>query len=91
MMLAAGLFIAGVGSLALIIRELRKAPEGYEGERGFYTVHKGAVENRLLDTKIKKVHTTRRSLRWPAHRSPAHWSISFLAFRLFPVRPTPGC
>ena len=26
---------SGVGSLALIVRELRKAPEGYEDEHGF--------------------------------------------------------
>ncbi len=27
---------SGVGSLALIVRELRKAPEGYEDEHGFH-------------------------------------------------------
>ena len=27
------------GSLALIARELRKAPEGYEDDHGFHTVH----------------------------------------------------
>jgi hypothetical protein len=35
---ASGLLVAGVGSLALIVRELRKAPEGYEDEHGFYIV-----------------------------------------------------
>jgi len=44
MTVAAGLLVAGVGFLALIIRELRKAPEGYEDEHGFHTVPKGAVE-----------------------------------------------
>jgi hypothetical protein len=32
----AGLLVAGIGSLALIARELRKAPEGYEDDHGFY-------------------------------------------------------
>ena len=41
---AAGLLVAGVGFIALIIRELRKAPEAYEDEHGFYTVRKRAVE-----------------------------------------------
>ena len=38
MIVAAALFLAGAGSLALIARELRKAPEGYEDDHGFHTV-----------------------------------------------------
>jgi hypothetical protein len=38
MILAARLVVAGVGSLALIIRQLRKAPEGYEDQLGFHFV-----------------------------------------------------
>jgi hypothetical protein len=37
---AAGLLIAGMGSLALVILALHKAPEGYEDERGFDAVSK---------------------------------------------------
>jgi hypothetical protein len=71
MIVAAGLLVAGVvGSLALIIRELRKAPEGYE--HGFYTVRNGAVEYGLPDSIIKKARRTRSSVNWPMHRTPAH-------------------
>jgi hypothetical protein len=72
MIIAVGLFVAGVVSFALVIRELRKAPEGYEDEHGFYTVHKGAVENRLPDTRIKKASRTPGRLHWPMHHRPAH-------------------
>ena len=43
MLVTAGLLVAGIGSLALILRELRKAPEGYEDEYGFRIVSKKTV------------------------------------------------
>ena len=71
MIVAAGFFVAGVGcSLALIIRELRKAPEGYEDEHGFYTVRKGAVKCGVPDST--KARRTRSSPNWAMHRTPAH-------------------
>ena len=41
MIVAAAFLFAGAGSLVLIIRELRKAPEGYEDDYGFHTVPPG--------------------------------------------------
>ena len=66
MIVATGFFVAGVGcSLALIIRELRNAPEGYEDEHGFHTVRKGAVKYRVSDSM--KTRRTRSSLNWAMH------------------------
>ena len=39
MIVAAAFLLAGAGSLTLIARELCKAPEGYEDDHGFHTVH----------------------------------------------------
>jgi len=50
---AAGLFVAGMGSLALVILELRKAPEGYEDERGFHVVRRGAVGHGVCGSMIQ--------------------------------------
>ena len=69
MIVAAGFFVAGVGcSLALIIRELRKAPEGYEDEHGFYTVRNGAVKYGVPDSM--KSRRTRSSPNWACTARP---------------------
>ena len=59
MIVAAGLLIAGMGSLALVILELRKAPEGYEDERGFHTVRKGTMRYGVPGSMIQH---TRKAL-----------------------------
>jgi hypothetical protein len=69
MIVAAGFFVTGVVcSLALIIRELRKAPEGYEDEHGFYTVRKGAVKYGVPGSM--KARRTRSSLNWACTARP---------------------
>ena len=68
MIVAAGVFVAVVGcSLVLIIRELRKAPEGYEDEHGFHTVGNGAVKYGVPGSI--KTRRTRSSLNWAVRRT----------------------
>src|SRR5436190_24032319 len=81
MIVAAGFFVAGVGSSpALIIRELRKAPEVYEDEHGFYTVRNGAVKYGVPDS-MKARRTRSSSLNWAMHRT--------LRIKAFRVRELP--
>ena len=79
MIAAAGFLVAGMGSLALVILELRKAPEGYEDEHGFHTVRNGAVKCRVPDSM--KARRTRSSLNWAMHRT--------LRIKAFRVRGLP--
>ena len=50
MIITAGILVAGIG-LGLIVRELRKAPEGYEDEHGFHVIRKTAAGSRA--TKLR--------------------------------------
>jgi len=63
---AAGLLVAGMGSLALVILELRKAPEGYEDERGFHAARKGTVGYGIPSSLIQN---TRRARSFAVRRS----------------------
>jgi hypothetical protein len=49
---AAGLLVAGMGSLAVVILALHKAPEAYEDERGFHAVRKVTVVYGVLGSVI---------------------------------------
>ena len=53
MIAAAGLLVAAMGSLALAILELRKAPEGYEDKRGFHAVRSGTVGHGVRGSMIQ--------------------------------------
>ena len=66
MIAAAGLLVAGMGSLALTILELREAPEGYEDERGFHAVRRetmgqGVHGSMIQNTRLAGSFAVRRS------------------------------
>ena len=65
MLVAAALLLTGPGSLALIARELGKAPEGYEDDRGFHTVHedKGDRIDRAKTATSTTANTHRSRIR----------------------------
>ena len=71
MIVAAGLLVAGMSALALVILELRKAPQGYEDERGFHAVRKGAMGYSVPAPKISRSVCGNR--RWHRRICPAVW------------------
>jgi len=56
---AAGLFVAEMASLASVVFELRKAPEGYEDEHGFHAIRNHTVKYGVPGSMIKN---TRRAV-----------------------------
>jgi hypothetical protein len=57
MIAAAGFLVAGMGSVALVILELRKAPEGYEDEHGFHALRKAPVRCGVPGSMIQNTHS----------------------------------
>ena len=71
MIVAAGLIVAGMGSLALVILALHKAPEGYEDEHGFHAVRKGAMGYSASAQKISR--RVGRNRQWHRRICPDVW------------------
>jgi len=61
---AVSFLVAGMGSLALVMLELRKAPKGYEDECGFHAVHR--VRWGTLSPVQDKECSRSRTIRHPA-------------------------
>jgi hypothetical protein len=72
MLVIAGFLVAGIGSLTLILRELRKAPEAYEDEHGFRMVCKKAVRSGVPGSVTTKTRGTHSSRHRPMRHAPAH-------------------
>ena len=72
MLVTASLLVAGIGSLALIARELREAPEGYEDEHGFRVVSKKAVGSGVPGIGDNEELRTRSSGSRPMRHAHAH-------------------
>lgn len=55
MLIAAGIAgLSGVGLLAFIARELRKAPEGFEDEQGFHVIRGRESEPRMPSAGVRR-------------------------------------
>jgi hypothetical protein len=79
MIVAAAFLFAGAGSLTLIARELCKAPEGYEDDDGFHTVHqdkgakRGWAKTASSPTATRSPLQIRHMILWPAAGLPRPW------------------
>jgi hypothetical protein len=51
MVLLGGLFALVIGSLLVVLYNLRRAPEGYEDENGFHVLEKRTHGSRILSVK----------------------------------------
>ena len=78
MIAAAAFLLAGAGFLALIARALRKAPEGYEDDHGFHTVHqdKGGRRGWVKTASTTANHAPlqiRHMILWPGAGLSCPW------------------
>jgi hypothetical protein len=78
MIVAAAFLLAGAGSLTLIARELRKAPEGYEDDHGFHTVHQDKGSRRgwaktASTTATRAPLQIRHMILWPGAGLSRPW------------------
>ena len=64
-MLTIGISLAGVSALSFVVYHLRKAPEGYEDEGGFYAIRRSAgskvMRSQIVSTSLASLHSAKAS------------------------------